>query len=107
MMVHSRCFEPQPFEDSFSLVAREFFRVLSLYRITMDDLALDHVERQRAELEVNNAKLRKALRHWQTLEIDYEGLREEFLGMHDDSSPQELLQAAKDFNPELVDEKEI
>ncbi|ETI26931.1 hypothetical protein G647_10030 [Cladophialophora carrionii CBS 160.54] len=73
----------------------------------MDPSALARVERQRAELETNITKLRKALRHWQALEIDYEGLREEFLGLPKDSSPKECLQAAKDSKPELVDEKEL
>lgn len=73
----------------------------------MDESALARVERQRTELEKNTAKLRQALRHWQTLEIDYEGLREEFLGIPDDSSPESCMQAAKDSNPDLVNEKEL
>lgn len=73
----------------------------------MDDSALARVEEQRVELESNIAKLRKSLRHWQTLEIDYEGLKEEILGIPEDSSAEECLQAAKDFKPELVDEKEL
>ncbi|KAJ9606144.1 hypothetical protein H2200_009105 [Cladophialophora chaetospira] len=73
----------------------------------MDDAALARIERQRKELETNIAKLRKALRHWQTLEIDYEGLREEFLGIPQDSNPEECLKAAKDSKPELLDENEL
>jgi unconventional prefoldin RPB5 interactor 1 len=73
----------------------------------MDASALARIERQRTELENNIAKFRKALRHWQALEIDYEGLREEFLGIPEDSTPEECLQAAKESKPELVDEKEI
>ncbi|EXJ96212.1 hypothetical protein A1O1_01338 [Capronia coronata CBS 617.96] len=73
----------------------------------MDNSALARVEEQRLELEANIAKLRKSLRHWQTLELDYEGLKEEFLGLPDDSSAEECLQAAKDFKPEVVDDKEL
>ncbi|KAK5045287.1 hypothetical protein LTR84_009393 [Exophiala bonariae] len=73
----------------------------------MDDAALARVERQRLELESNIAKLRKSLRHWQTLEIDYEGLKEEFLGLPEDSSLDDCLQAGLDFKAELVDEKEL
>ncbi|KIW71901.1 hypothetical protein PV04_00129 [Phialophora macrospora] len=73
----------------------------------MDASALARIEQQRTELENNVAKFRKALRHWQTLEIDYEGLREEFLGIPEDSTPEECLKAAKESKPELVDEKEL
>ncbi|KAL2417737.1 hypothetical protein ABEF95_003012 [Exophiala dermatitidis] len=73
----------------------------------MDDETLARVEQQRTELESNIAKLRKALRHWQTLEIDYEGLKEEFLGLPDDAPAEECLQAAKDFKPEAIDDKEL
>ncbi|OAL34421.1 hypothetical protein AYO20_06264 [Fonsecaea nubica] len=73
----------------------------------MDASALARVELQRVELENNIAKLRKSLRHWQTLEIDYEGLKEEFLGIPEDASPDVCLQAAKDFKPEIIDETEL
>ena len=45
----------------------------------MDESALARVEAQRIELEVNITKLRKSLRHWQALDVDYQGLSEEFL----------------------------
>jgi unconventional prefoldin RPB5 interactor 1 len=73
----------------------------------MDEAALARVEQQRAALETNIANLRKSLRHWQTLEIDYEGLKEEFLGIAEESSIEECIQAARDFKPELVDENEL
>ena len=68
---------------------------------------LAKVERQRAELEANIAKLRKSLRHWQTLEIDYEGLREELLALPNDCSTTVAINAMLGFGPELVDEKEL
>lgn len=73
----------------------------------MDESALARIEAERVELESNIAKLRKSLRHWQTLEIDYEGLKEEFQGLRNDSSYDECLQAAKEFGAELVDENEL
>ena len=73
----------------------------------MDDAALARIEEQRVELEANIAKLRKSLRHWQTLEIDYESLREEFTGTPDDASVEECLAVAKEAKPELVDDKEL
>ena len=73
----------------------------------MDEAALARVERQRAELEGQVAQLRKSLSHWQTLEIDYEGLKEEFSLLPEDCSTQEALEVAKDFAAELVDENEI
>ncbi|KIW26428.1 uncharacterized protein PV07_09523 [Cladophialophora immunda] len=73
----------------------------------MDDSALARVELQRVELENNIAKLRKSLRHWQTLEIDYEGLKEEYLGIPEDASADDCLRAARDFKPDLIDENEL
>ena len=73
----------------------------------MDEDTLARVEAQRSELEANIAKLKKSLHHWQTLELDYEGLREEFYLLPDDSSPGRCLQAARDFGAELVDEKDL
>ncbi|KIX97903.1 uncharacterized protein Z520_06681 [Fonsecaea multimorphosa CBS 102226] len=70
----------------------------------MDDSAVARVELQRVELENNIAKLRRSLRHWQTLEIDYEGLKEEFLGIPEDASADDCLLAARDFKPETIDE---
>lgn len=73
----------------------------------MDEAALARLERQRVELEGQIAQLRKSLRHWQTLEIDYEGLKEEFSLLSEDCSTQEALGVAKDFAADLVDEQEI
>lgn len=79
----------------------------NLAQYTMDATALARVERQRVELESNITKLRKSLRHWQTLEIDYEGLKEEFMGLPEDSSIEDCRQAGLDFKAELVDAKEL
>lgn len=76
-------------------------------KLNMDQATLARVEEQRQQLEANIATLRKSLRHWQTLEIDYEGLKEEFLGLPDSASSDQCFQAAKEFKPELVDEKEL
>ena len=73
----------------------------------MDEAALARIESQRLELEGQIAQLRKSLRHWQTLELDYEGLREEFSLLSEDCSAQEALEAARDFKAELVDQQEI
>ncbi|KKY17987.1 putative udp-galactose transporter like protein [Phaeomoniella chlamydospora] len=73
----------------------------------MDKDALVKVEKQRLELQDQVTKLRKALRHWQTWEIEYEGLKEEILLRPATSSSKDLLDAAKDFKAELVDDDEI
>src|SRR4051794_35088617 len=73
----------------------------------MDEAALARLERQRVELEGQIAQLRKSLRHWQTLEIDYEGLKEEFSLLSENCSTQEALDVAKNFAADLVDEQEI
>ncbi|RVX72285.1 hypothetical protein B0A52_04489 [Exophiala mesophila] len=73
----------------------------------MDESALARVDAQRVELEANIAKLRKSLRHWQTLEIDYEGLKEEFMALDDTATIDECMQIGLDFKAELVDEQEL
>ncbi|KIW12314.1 hypothetical protein PV08_09591 [Exophiala spinifera] len=73
----------------------------------MDESALSRIEQQRTELEANIAKLRTSLRHWQTLEIDYESLKEEFFGLSEDSTVEKCLEAARDAKLELIDENEI
>jgi unconventional prefoldin RPB5 interactor 1 len=73
----------------------------------MDEAALARIETQCIELERQIAQLRKSLRHWQTLEIDYEGLKEEFSLLPEDCSIEEALEVAKVFAAEIVDEQEI
>jgi len=73
----------------------------------MDLSALAGIEKQRLQLEENIAQLRKSLRHWLTLEIDYEGLKEEFLALPQDASLEDCLQAAQESKADLVDEKEL
>ena len=68
---------------------------------------LARVESQRVGLELQIAKLKKALRYWQTLEIDYEGLREEISILPSTASTDDCLKAARAFSSELVDEKEL
>ena len=73
----------------------------------MDDEILARVESQRLELEANITKLKKSLHHWQTLELDYEGLREEFHLLPEDTPSEKCLQVAREFGAELVDEKDL
>lgn len=68
---------------------------------------LVQIDKQLAALEENISKLKASLRYWQTWEIDYEGLREEFERLNDDCTDQEIQAAARESNPEAVDEKEI
>ena len=73
----------------------------------MDGAALSRIEQQRLELEANITKLRKSLRYWQTLEIDYEGLKEEFYILPEDCEKEKYLEAAKVSRAELVGDKEL
>ncbi|KAL6250715.1 hypothetical protein RBB50_003018 [Rhinocladiella similis] len=73
----------------------------------MDESALSRIEQQRTELEANIAKLRKSLRHWQTLEIDYESLKEEFFGLPEKTSAEQCLEAAQDAKLELINDEEL
>lgn len=54
----------------------------------MDLLSL---EQQRQALELNLEKLRQSLKHWQTWEAEYEGLKEEILGVEGDVTPEKLV----------------
>lgn len=76
-------------------------------KVTMDDAALARVEQQRLELEANIAKLKKAFRHWQALEIDYQGLSEEYIGRPENLSKMQSLKFGQDYGADVVDEKEL
>ena len=73
----------------------------------MDDSAIARVEQQRLELEASIAKLKKALRHWQNLEIDYQGLSEEFIGRPESLTKDVSLKIGQDYGADIVDEKEL
>lgn len=73
----------------------------------MDNDLIERVAKQCLELEANISKLRNVLKHWQTLELDYEGLKDEFQGLDEETSQQDCLQAAQDFEPHKVDAREL
>ena len=52
---------------------------------------LQDLERRRSELEKNVADLRKSLKHWQTWEAEYEGLKEEIEGLGTKPKPKALV----------------
>jgi unconventional prefoldin RPB5 interactor 1 len=71
-------------------------------------MELTEIERQRRALEENVQKLRQSLKHWQTWEAEYEGLKEELIA----TGPEELTAKAvseicKTYGGALVTEKEI
>ena len=49
------------------------------------------LERNRARLEENVRKLKASLNRWQAWEIEYEGLKEDVLGLRHDASPIKLV----------------
>lgn len=53
--------------------------------------SLADLERYRLQLEQNVAKLRASLRHWQTWEIEYDGMREEILELGEVHSSSDLV----------------
>ena len=53
--------------------------------------SLADLERYRHELERNITKLRASLRHWQTWEIEYEGMKEEILELDEVHSSSDLV----------------
>jgi unconventional prefoldin RPB5 interactor 1 len=56
------------------------------------------LERHRLRLEGNVSKLKKALKHWQTWEAEYEGLKEEILAFHGDPRPEDLVCSSAAFD---------
>lgn len=73
----------------------------------MDTNLLRMIEAQRVELEANIARLRKVLHHWTALELDYEGLKDEFQTLRDGASAADCFKVAYEFAPQKVDEKEL
>jgi unconventional prefoldin RPB5 interactor 1 len=65
------------------------------------------LERHRQLLEDSLEKLRKSLRHWQTWEAEYEGLKEEILASKPTPNPQQLLAICHGYEGELVTRKEV
>lgn len=49
------------------------------------------LERHRLQLEENVAKLQASLQHWQAWEIEYEGMKEDLLGLGDGYSQDDLV----------------
>ncbi|KAF2239493.1 hypothetical protein EV356DRAFT_513807 [Viridothelium virens] len=68
---------------------------------------IEGVESKRALLEENIDKLGKSLRHWQTWEAEYEGLKEEIQGLGSTPDPEALLCIGQDFGGNVVNEKEV
>ncbi|MCJ1377346.1 hypothetical protein MMC17_000441 [Xylographa soralifera] len=63
--------------------------------------------RPRKQLEDDVARLFKFLQHWQTWEAEYEGLKEEILGLGKDPPIQNLKDLGVDFGGVLLTEPEI
>lgn len=68
---------------------------------------MDHIEQQRAELEAHIAKLRKALSHWRTLELDYEGLKDEIEELPQEATKSDYHKVAQGFSPQKLNDKEL
>jgi unconventional prefoldin RPB5 interactor 1 len=65
------------------------------------------LERHRQLLQENIEKLRKSLRHWQTWEAEYEGLKEEILAVKPTPDRKQLVALAREYDGELVNRKEV
>ncbi|KAK7182012.1 hypothetical protein DPSP01_006243 [Paraphaeosphaeria sporulosa] len=67
---------------------------------------MESVESRRSQLEETVAKLRKALDHWSTWEMEYQILKEE-LQAAGSPSPSKMAQIGRDMQGQLVNEKEV
>lgn len=65
------------------------------------------LERHRQLLEENIEKLQKLLRHWQTWEAEYEGLKEEILSAKPTPNREQLVALAREYEGDLVNRKEV
>lgn len=65
------------------------------------------LERHRQLLEENIENLRKSLRHWQTWEAEYEGLKEEILATDPPPNRTQLITLTHEYEGELVNRKEV
>lgn len=63
---------------------------------TKDSLA--ELERYRLQLEESVAKLRRLLRHWQTWEAEYEGMKEEIHHLGDNHTDEDLVRTSSRFS---------
>ena len=59
---------------------------------TKDSLA--ELERYRLQLEETVAKLRNSLRHWQTWEAEYEGMKEEIHHLGNNHTDEDLVRTS-------------
>lgn len=67
---------------------------------------MDGIESRRLQLEESVDKLRKALDHWSTWEIEYQILKEE-LQAAGSPSPAQMVEIGRDMEGKLVNEKEV
>ena len=65
------------------------------------------LEQQRQALETSLQSLRQSLKHWQTWEAEYEGLKEEIQHIDGDLTTSTLTEVAKAYDGELVNETEV
>ncbi|KAL2870217.1 prefoldin-like protein [Aspergillus lucknowensis] len=71
------------------------------------DNHLDHLERQRVELESNILQLQKSLYYWRTWEAEYDGLKEDIRALDDDATTSDFLRTGREFGGTLVNEDEV
>nr|OQO22196.1 hypothetical protein B0A51_10860 [Rachicladosporium sp. CCFEE 5018] len=71
-------------------------------------MELSEIEAKRQELETNMQDIRKSLKHWQSWDAQYEGLKEELLDLDsEDLDATTVETVTKDCQGDLLTEKEI
>jgi unconventional prefoldin RPB5 interactor 1 len=103
--------EPQGLTTCPKIFSRQLARIHNIIQKnkmaqTVRDSFLD-LERHRQLLEENIEKLRKSLRHWQTWEAEYEGLKEEILAVNPTPDRDQLSALGREYEGELVNRKEV
>ncbi|KAF2098403.1 hypothetical protein NA57DRAFT_57557 [Rhizodiscina lignyota] len=68
---------------------------------------VEELERKRLQLEENVAKLSKALRHWQSWEVEYAEFKDAVQALPPDAAPADLRSTGESLESSLLTRKEI
>ncbi|PNH46674.1 hypothetical protein VD0004_g1508 [Verticillium dahliae] len=69
--------------------------------------SLQNLERHRAQLEENVAKLRKGLQHWRRWDAEYETLKDEIESAPKPVTQKDLARIRAEFKSDVIDRKEL
>lgn len=104
---HNRTSTFLPFTAKINATPTRVAGTTSIVRRDYHNMDLLKLEQQRQALEVNLQKLRQSLKHWQTWEAEYEGLKEAILDVDGTFDAFMLSGVVNSYDGELVNEKVV